>query len=105
MREAECPYCGYENDMSDSLGDFGSDNTLDWTCEECDEEFEVEVEFEPSFSSSKIVYSDCENCGKSTRDIHREGRVFPFPKKLIGKEVCEECWGKAYSEELEGERT
>jgi len=30
----ECPYCEYENDMTDALCDgLSSDNTLDWTCQ------------------------------------------------------------------------
>lgn len=97
----ECPYCEAENDMSDALSDgLSSDNTLDWECSECEQEFEVYVEFEPSFSSTKIEYIDCDKCGTETRDIYRKGTVFPFPESLSkhGTEFCQSCWSKAYFE-------
>lgn len=99
----ECPCCGAENDMTDVLSDgLSSNNTTDWECEECGEEFEIQVEFEPSFSASKIEYEACDNCGKDTRDVYRKGRVFPFPEKLEaqGSKFCHSCWSKAASEEM-----
>lgn len=92
----ECPYCEHENDMSEGTVDLPSDNKFDHECEECEREFEVFVEFEPSYSAGKIEYSDCEICRKSTRDIYQKGRIFPFPKSLDGKKVCKTCWSKAY---------
>ena len=95
----ECPYCQYENDMTDALEGLSSDNTTDWECQndECGEEFEVHVEFEPSFSAGKIVYEDCEKCGESTRDndIKKKGRVFPWPDHLTEETVCRFCFHKA----------
>ena len=98
---AECPYCGHENDMTNALCDgLSNDNKLDWECEECEKEFEVYVEFEPLFSTSKIEYIDCENCGKKTRDIYEKHRVFPFPESLGDKRVCYSCFVKELSIEL-----
>ena len=93
----ECPYCGYENDMSDALcNGLSDDNTLDWECSQCEEEFEVQVEFDPTFSASKIVYEDCDVCGKSTRDIYHDKRIFPYPEKYKGKKLCHECFCKGF---------
>lgn len=99
--KVECPYCEHENDMSDGTVDLSSDNKFDQECEMCEREFEVFVEFEPSYSASEIVYIDCGNCGKETRDQYKQGRVFPFPESLKGKEVCETCWKEHYIKELE----
>jgi hypothetical protein len=88
--------------MSDALCDgLSSDNKLDWECQECEEEFEVTVEFEPSYSAEKIIYDNCDVCSVKTRDIHEEGRVFPFPKALTGKKLCYRCWSKFYFKEME----
>ena len=93
----ECPCCGKENDMSDALCDgLSSDNTIDWECQECEEEFEVYVEFDPCYSASKIEYEECDMCNKKVRDIYKEGRIFPFPKSLEGKKVCKSCWIEQY---------
>ncbi|AGN33770.1 hypothetical protein PANG_00051 [Paenibacillus phage PG1] len=101
-RTVDCPYCEHENDMSDALCDgVPSDNKFDWECENCEKEFEVYVEFDPSYSASEIVIINCGSCGKETRDIYEDGRVFPFPKALIGKKVCRECWLEAYRQELD----
>jgi len=94
----ECPYCEHENDMTDALSELSSDNTTDWECSKCGEEFEVHVEFEPSFSAGKIVYEDCEKCGDKTRDIKEKGRVFPWPGLIREKKICRTCFGKAHSE-------
>lgn len=102
----ECPYCEHENDMADALSDgLPSDNTFDWECEKCEKEFEVYVEFEPRYSASEIVIIDCGNCGNKTRDIYESGRVFPFPKALVGKRVCRKCWIEAYAQELKDNET
>ncbi|MMZ66439.1 hypothetical protein D1872_289380 [compost metagenome] len=96
----DCPYCGHENDMSDALTDgLSSDNTFDHECSNCEKEFEVYVEFDPSFSASKIEYTNCDNCGDKTRDIREKGRIFPFPKALEGKRVCKSCFYKALTAE------
>ncbi|ASA22594.1 hypothetical protein [Paenibacillus donghaensis] len=98
----DCPYCGYENDMSHALTDgLSDDNKLDWECQKCDEEFEVTVEFEPSYSADKIVYHECDKCGTKTRNIYKRGMVFPFPESLEGKSFCKSCWAEAYLKECE----
>lgn len=96
----ECPYCQYENDMTDALESLSSDNITDWECQndECGEEFEVHVEFEPIFSSEKIVYEDCEKCGDATRDIAEKGRIYPWPKNTKENKLCRPCFGKLYFE-------
>ena len=97
----ECPYCKFENDMTDVLSEgLSNDNTTDWECQNCEEEFEVLVEFEPSYSASKIEYIDCEKCWKSTREFYEKGYVFPYPKHLKENKVCKSCFLKAAAEEL-----
>lgn len=98
----DCPYCGHENDMSDALSDgLSSDNTLDWECSECEEEFEVQVEFEPSYSSNKIVYVNCEKCGTETRDPATKGTIFPWPKFIDQTTLCRSCFHKSHKEEYD----
>ncbi|ODA08223.1 hypothetical protein [Paenibacillus polymyxa] len=88
--------------MSDALcNGLSSDNKLDWECSGCEEEFEVTVEFEPSYSAEKIVYHSCDMCDAKTRDIYEEERVFPFPKSLTGKKLCHRCWSEFYFKEME----
>lgn len=99
----ECPYCGFENDMSDGLTDLPSDNKFDQECGSCEREFEVEVEFEPRYSSNKIVYENCEKCGTETRDICEKGRIFPYPKHLKVTKICRSCFLKSIGEEMEKE--
>lgn len=94
----ECPYCEEENDMSNALDDgCPSDNKFDQECQHCGKEFEVYVEFEPTYSASKIEYEDCDICGKSVRDIYKKGRVVPYPNALQGKKACEHCFFEALS--------
>ncbi|WP_160037300.1 hypothetical protein [Paenibacillus sp. USDA918EY] len=96
----ECPYCEHDNDMSDALSEgVPSDNTFDHECEKCGKEFEVYVEFEPSYSASEIVYVDCERCGSSTRDPRKKGSIFPWPEAVEENVICKECFYKALSEE------
>lgn len=93
MRDTvDCPYCGHENDMSDGLTDLPSDNKFDHECENCEKEFEVEVEFEPSYGANKIEYSSCEKCGVEIRDPNVRGKVFPFPKSVKENSVCNACF-------------
>lgn len=96
----ECPYCEYENDMTDALSDgLSNDNTFDWECSNCEEEFEVYVEFEPTYSAIKIEYVECERCGTETRDICEKGRIFPYPKNYKEKKICRPCFHKGLHEE------
>lgn len=99
----ECPYCGCDNDMSDGLTDLPSDNKFDHECESCEREFEVEVEFEPSYSAGKIVYEKCERCGTETRDICKKGRIVPYPKHIKESKLCRDCFVKSVIEEIETE--
>ena len=92
----ECPHCGYDNDMSDGLTDLPSDNKFDQECANCEREFEVEVEFEPHYSSAEIVYEKCEKCGTETRDI---------PKYIEAANVCRMCYLKAVAEKRKGKVT
>ena len=84
----ECPFCEHENDMSDGLTDLPSSNTFDHECEKCEQEFEVIVEFNPSYSSEKIEYVNCEKCGEETRNPAKRGSIFPYPKSLMENVVC-----------------
>ena len=98
--KATCPHCGHENDMTDALCDLGNDNTFDWECSNCEKEFEVEVEFEPTYSTGKIEYTECDLCHNPSRDIYEKGRVFPFPKKYEGMKLCHKCFYKGLGEEM-----
>lgn len=100
---AECPYCGHENEMTGLLADLDDSNKTDWECEneECEEEFEVLVEFEPSFSTGKIEYKECDKCGDTVRSFFEKGRVFPFPQHIEADVLCKGCWRKGVSEEME----
>lgn len=104
MSKVECPYCGTENDVRDCLQGLDSDNNTDWECNECEEEFEITVEFEPSYSADKIVYEECQSCGDSVRDIRKFKCIFPFPKIHEGKNICRRCWKKAMSDEYEARK-
>lgn len=95
----ECPYCEHENDMSDGLTDLPSSNTFDHECEKCEREFEVSVEFYPSYSGTEIEYIKCEKCGEEKRDIVYKGKIFPYPESLKETTVCRPCFHKAMREE------
>lgn len=95
----ECPYCGHKNDMTDCLEGLSNDNTTDWECSKCEKEFEVHVEFEPSYTASEIVYKECEKCGTTTRDIYEKGRIFPWPN-MAEERVCQSCFRKAHAEDF-----
>lgn len=101
----ECPYCEHENDMSEGTVDLPSDNRFDHECESCEREFEVYVEFSPSYSSAEIKYENCEKCGTETRDICEKGRIFPYPKHYKETKICRPCFYKGYLEEMELEES
>lgn len=90
--KVECPYCNEANDTADYLQDLDSDNMLDMECSHCEEEFEVYVEFEPTFSANKIVYEECEKCNKKVRDIKHRGSTFPYPHTFNEDKICKNCW-------------
>lgn len=95
-----CPYCGYENDMSDGCVDLPDDNIFDSECEKCGKEFEVEVEFYPSYSAGKIIYEECERCNDKVRDIVKRGRICPYPKNIKEDKLCRECFSKLLSKDF-----
>lgn len=97
--KVDCPCCGHENDVTDALQDLDRDNMTDWECSECGEEFELQAEFEPSWSASKIEYHECENCGDVSRYVKHKGKVFPYPK-TEAKVLCEPCWRAGVSEDM-----
>lgn len=99
----KCPHCNFENDMKDALTDgLSSDNTTDWECQNrlCEEEFEVAVDFIPTYAASKIEYNSCEKCQKETREIRMKGKVFPWPKDLAESKLCDGCYARAYFDEM-----
>ncbi|GAA0491150.1 hypothetical protein GCM10008986_16520 [Salinibacillus aidingensis] len=99
----ECPYCEYENDMTEGTVDLPDDNKFDHECENCEREFEVHVEFNPSYSSGKIEYVNCEKCGNETREPAKRGKIFPFPQSLDENVVCKHCFYKGHNEDFENE--
>lgn len=88
----ECPYCMEDNDMDDYLSDISGNETFDLECAHCDEEFEVRVEFEPTFSAEKIVIDTCESCKTTTRDAYRRGKVHPYLKSREFDVLCFDCF-------------
>lgn len=99
----ECPYCEHENDMSEGTVDLPNDNKFDHECQNCEREFEVYVEFAPSYSSSEIVYVTCEKCGKETREPCERGMIFPFPKSISESIVCKPCFYKGHHDDFNNE--
>ena len=97
----ECPYCGYENDTTDWLVDLPDDNCFDRECTSCQREFEVEVEFEPIYSASKIEYTNCERCNKLVRDsdTYNRRRIVPYPENIKEDLLCEKCYRSLMYEE------
>ncbi|MHA7967728.1 hypothetical protein ACX93W_26805 [Paenibacillus sp. CAU 1782] len=96
--KVECPYCDFENEITDI-----ESNSFDFECQSCEKEFEVEVEYEPSLSAIEIIWVDCQACGTETRNPYRKDRVFPFPQ--IGHDcVCEKCWKAGLAKEWEAGR-
>jgi predicted nucleic acid-binding Zn ribbon protein len=89
--------------MSEGTVDLPNDNKFDHECDSCGREFEVFVEFEPSYSAGKIEYVQCEKCGTVTRDICKRGRIFPYPKHFKETEICKPCFFKGMKEEFEME--
>ncbi|WP_107839533.1 hypothetical protein [Metasolibacillus meyeri] len=98
--EVKCPYCEHVNDVSDALQELDSDNMTDWECENCEREFELQAEFEPSWSASKIVYAECENCGDVSRDFKQRGQLYPYPEMYKVDVLCEPCWRNGVLAEL-----
>lgn len=88
MDMVECPYCGAENEINDL---FEKRNEFDWTCEECDGEFCVTVEYEPQLYADKIVWQPCEACHQPARCTTSTDLFVTCPEHLIGKQICDSC--------------
>lgn len=99
----ECPYCSHENDMSEGTVDLPDDNKFDHECSNCGREFEVEVEFYPTYRSGKIEHVECEKCGNETREPANRGKTFPFPKSLQEDVVCKPCFLLGHQEDFKNE--
>ncbi|GAK41932.1 hypothetical protein TCA2_4424 [Paenibacillus sp. TCA20] len=103
--KVNCPYCGGKNDVRDALSDgwLSSDNTTEWCCQHCEEEFMLHVEFHPSFTATKIIHSECDACKFVTSDIRTKDNIYPFPEALLelGEKFCHSCWLKYMSKEMD----
>lgn len=84
----DCPICGVENEISD-LWELGTE--FDHECQECGEEFEVSVEYEPSLSAQKIKRVKCDKCKKDVRSVTRTALFSSCPVHLEGMSICDEC--------------
>ncbi|MDB2050197.1 hypothetical protein [Clostridium perfringens] len=74
--------------------EFECSDEMDIECEneDCGKEFEVERNWEPSYSASEINYFECDVCGEKNRDsdMFRQG----------GKYLCRTCYFKHEIEKL-----
>lgn len=73
----ECPYCGKDTEFNP---DFEGADSNDTECEHCGKEFEVLVEYMPTYSTLTIDYNICKDCG-------REYRITRSQDKCL----CENC--------------
>lgn len=88
----ECPYCEEDNEIT--FDDYEGAENFEFECRYCGKEFEVTVEYEPTFCSSEIEYKICKNCGESFRYT---GQKFPIPKKFKHLNcdeyiICDKCY-------------
>ena len=83
--KVDCPYCECENEISDLL-ELGTE--FDYECQECGEEFEVSVEYDPSLSAQKIKYVRCDKCKKDVRHVTS---FSSYPDNLKGMKICDAC--------------
>jgi len=90
MNTATCPYCENECDMDSFENDCAE---LDWECEHCGKEFQIEVEYDPYFHASKIIIKTCQACNKKTREFGEKGKRYPFPKTPY-ETLCDACYAK-----------
>lgn len=90
----DCPYCRYDNDMDDASTLMGGDNIFDVECEQCEQWFKVEVEFNPIYTSKMIEYTTCDNCKLMSRDITTKGRTEPWPEEGNFEVLCRDCFMK-----------
>ena len=51
---AVCPYCGYINEAQESDGALYTQDTETYTCDHCDKQFRVEVDWTFDWTTRKI---------------------------------------------------
>ena len=86
-----CPYCNEEVDCEGV--EFDGYNKVDYECNNCRKEFEIEREWYPSYGANEINYYECEECGKEDRDdnMFRQG---------VGEYLCRSCYFKKEIEKI-----
>lgn len=92
-----CPYCECDVNIDTSLVDLASDNYIeDYECNNCGNEFDVYVEFEPVGSAEKVIYEKCDCCKREDkmRNFYKRGSTFLFPKNKKYSKICNSCYGK-----------
>jgi DNA-directed RNA polymerase subunit RPC12/RpoP len=101
MYKAECPYCEHDNEIE-------LDGCEEWDheCENCGEEFEITIEYDPIINTNKIIYKECIDC---KREYRYTGQSFPQPNKYknIAIEeyyVCENCYCTEHFKDWESKR-
>ena len=92
--KAKCPYCDFENEVD--LCDV-EDNTIEnFVCENCEEEFDVFIDYDPVLHSRKIEYIKCDCCGKKYKDLEINKKHFcqPWPVNTEFNNLCKRCFSK-----------
>lgn len=92
MEDLKCPYC--DSCVDEYLEFDSSDDTLIHECNECGEEFEITVEYNPEYFVSKIEYTNCDQCGKKIN----ERASFEYKNKKF----CERCLWDNFKKDKEG---
>lgn len=83
-----CPYCNEEVDCE--TVEFDGYDKVDYECNKCGKEFEIEREWYPSYGANKIEYSKCEECKQEERNDNM------FRKFREGMDIylCRTCYFK-----------
>lgn len=89
MIKVKCPICSQINTFKELEFD---DDYCEVECSFCNSDFNVVVTWIPSYSTQKIEYHECEECGKQTTHISTKEKTSPFPKSLGNKKVCNICY-------------
>lgn len=97
MIEVKCPICSKINTFK-NLEFY--DDFCEVECRCCNSDFNVVVTWMPIYSTQKIEYHECEECGKQTTDISTREKTSPFPKSLGNKKVCNICYLNYMEKEL-----
>ena len=102
MDNVECPHCERNVLFDDWYEEVDNKGNFDQECPHCNEEFEIHVEHEPSFSSAKIVRETCIEC----KEIYRHtGTSHPRPEKyreipFSEYNLCGKCYMKLITEDM-----